>query len=517
MINCVYFLIMKNLNKEKELLDKRLRSVIEGLRSCMRTSGMMCIDTRTLIVGNRADAEDTTSQTFLEFFKKIHTFVWKSISMKNWLFTTARNIGLKTLRGSMITSFDDSQVPDMVEISFVDEVIAKDLLQKVVEQIQQLKHPDRELITLRLWEGMQFNEIAEIQGEKTDTVKRRFYRGIEKLRRSLESNSVRNVFPLPLVFTAIAHTRHCQEFTPSDTFSNKTFQEISRQSNTMLNLTTLKTFLTSNLGIALIAGLVVITGAGIGFWVYSSNNNKEPDDIQSNTNTSSSPTLTNRTPAPTKDSSPAPTQQVLPTSPETTQIPTPSPQPDYQVFKDNYITFNYPQGWTAKVVSGNVKAPLGTPYTGVSSVELSSNDSNERIEVEVVPNLGDPIGYSFDQAKPNILLEKIVVSGQVNTLTVKGEAQLVKLQESNKAILTCTVSTGSAFILLGKLSGTQFTSSPYGNPGTFGFGNVNIAGEKNGDLPESSLQILGIYYSATNADEFTKHLVEFLNSVERLG
>jgi len=381
---------MKDLNKEKELLDKAQVSDrgFEELYAYFRDDVYRYAYS---IVGNRADAEDTTSQTFLEFFKKIHTFVWKGISMKNWLFTTARNIGLKTLRGSMITSFDDSQVPDMVEISFVDEVIAKDLLQKVVEQIQQLKHPDRELITLRLWEGMQFNEIAEIQGEKTDTVKRRFYRGIEKLRRSLESNSVRNVFPLPLVFTAIAHTRHCQEFTPSDTFSNKTFQEISRQSNTMLNLTTLKTFLTSNLGIALIAGLVVITGAGIGFWVYSSNNNKEPDDIQSNTNTSSSPTLTNRTPAPT--------QQVLPTSPETTQIPTPSPQPDYQVFKDNYITFNYPQGWTAKVVSGQ----------------------------------------------------------------------------------------------------------------------VNIAGEKNGDLPESSLQILGIYYSATNADEFTKHLVEFLNSVERLG
>ncbi|MFW5720376.1 MAG: hypothetical protein ACOCXT_05100 [Candidatus Dojkabacteria bacterium] len=152
------------------------------------------------------------------------------------------------------------------------------------------------------------------------------------------------------------------------------------------------------------------------------------------------------------------TKQVLLTSPEATQISTPLPQPDYQVLKDNYITFNYLQRWTAKGVSG-----------------------------------------------------------QVNTLTVKGEAQLVKLQESNKAIQTCSVSTGSAFILLGKLSGTQFTSSPYGNPGTFGFGNVNIAGEKNGDLPESSLQILGIDYSATNADEFTKHLVEFLNSVERLG
>ncbi|MFW5720375.1 MAG: hypothetical protein ACOCXT_05095 [Candidatus Dojkabacteria bacterium] len=47
--------------------------------------------------------------------------------MKNWLFTTARNIGLKTLRGPMITSFDDSQVPDIVEISFVDEVIAEGL------------------------------------------------------------------------------------------------------------------------------------------------------------------------------------------------------------------------------------------------------------------------------------------------------------------------------------------------------------------------------------------------------
>ncbi|MFW5720374.1 MAG: RNA polymerase sigma factor [Candidatus Dojkabacteria bacterium] len=65
---------MIDLNKEKELLDKAQVSDrgFEELYTYFRDDVYRYAYS---IVGNRADAEDTTSQTFLEFFKKIHTFV----------------------------------------------------------------------------------------------------------------------------------------------------------------------------------------------------------------------------------------------------------------------------------------------------------------------------------------------------------------------------------------------------------------------------------------------------------
>ena len=42
-----------------------------------------------------------------------------------------------------------------------------------------------EVIILRVWEQCKFDEIAIIIGEKVNTVKQRFYRGIEKIKYEL--------------------------------------------------------------------------------------------------------------------------------------------------------------------------------------------------------------------------------------------------------------------------------------------------------------------------------------------
>ncbi len=79
---------------------------------------------------------DISSQTFVEFYKKLDTFEWKNISMKYWLFRTARNLSYKKFNLPQTSELDENiHVEQEYEVSFVDEIMNKDLLEKVKEEI----------------------------------------------------------------------------------------------------------------------------------------------------------------------------------------------------------------------------------------------------------------------------------------------------------------------------------------------------------------------------------------------
>src|SRR5256714_6062247 len=51
-------------------------------------------------VGNRHDAEDLTTQTFLKMLEKIGTFKWRSAPFSAWLFRIAHNLAMDHFRSA---------------------------------------------------------------------------------------------------------------------------------------------------------------------------------------------------------------------------------------------------------------------------------------------------------------------------------------------------------------------------------------------------------------------------------
>ncbi|MFW5719688.1 MAG: RNA polymerase sigma factor [Candidatus Dojkabacteria bacterium] len=257
---------MTDLHKEKELLQRAQENnkYFDELYEYLVPHVYRFAYTLT---GNRYDAEDVTSSSFTEFYRIFKTFEWRGISLRYWLFRTARNFAYRNKSHIMMSQEEINELPDEPEITFVDEIINKDMVNKVKEAILTLKQPEQELIALRIWEGMEFHDIADILGDKPATVRKRFYRCIDKVRKKLEEQNMYSAFPYPVLFSAIAKSGKSKEFLVPDT--------ISKYSPIMTGtLTTIKTFLTSNFGIAMIAGLVVLTGASIGTWVYIETKNQ---------------------------------------------------------------------------------------------------------------------------------------------------------------------------------------------------------------------------------------------------
>ena len=146
---------------------------------------------------DRTEAEDLVQETCVRAIQAMGTLRPAS-NVKSWLFTILRNIWLNQLR-------QGRAAPKIVELD-VDENTAefaveasKDPLalyvskverQQVREAIQQLSNEFREIIVLREYGELSYQEIANILGCPTGTVMSRLGRARSKLR-SLLSGSLR--------------------------------------------------------------------------------------------------------------------------------------------------------------------------------------------------------------------------------------------------------------------------------------------------------------------------------------
>lgn len=286
------------------------------------------------LVNNQADAEDITSQTFIELYKKIDSFVWQGISLKYWLFRTTKNLALKSFRQLKATQLDESYiVPGDYEVNFVDEIIEKDLVERIKEEIKQLHPVERSIINLRIWEGMSFKEIGELNNSSEDAVRMRFNRSIQKIKDSLEQKNIKRLLILPVLLTTILKAGASTSYAAPASLASIDFTTVI--STHMTALTTFKSFLASKAGVAAITATVAVTAtAGVVSVVY--NQPKQQKETTANSQT---------VPTPEPSNIKTTVTTTLTSTPTSTPITSYKPQ--------------IPQGWSVKTSSTcNAKLPL---------------------------------------------------------------------------------------------------------------------------------------------------------------
>lgn len=260
---------------------------------------------------NAHDAEDITSQTFTIFFEKFDSFNWTGVSMKFWLFKTAKNLCFKKFNLKENNQFEENTNDDIdKEISFVDEIMNQDLLDKLQEEILKLSPSEINVINLRIWEGMSFVEIAEINNSTKDKERMRFNRAIEKLRKKVQERELRALIPLPFLFTGIKQVGSSSLFSiPTKLLSGSFISSLFTKTTMSATLITIKTFLATTAGkiTAGVLATLVVTGTVTG--AYYATQNQKQDNTQTAEN-SVTPTPTTET-TPTEIVTPTPEPQVL--------------------------------------------------------------------------------------------------------------------------------------------------------------------------------------------------------------
>ena len=143
---------------------------------------------------NETDAEDIAIETFSKAFDKIATYN-PEFQFNTWLIAIAKNVHIDMLRKKKSTVFveitdeEDQQAYNIADTtpSIEDALITEQNLSRLLQFIKELKPHYQEVIQLRYFQEMSYQEISEQLGEPLSNVKIKLLRAKKLLAEIIES------------------------------------------------------------------------------------------------------------------------------------------------------------------------------------------------------------------------------------------------------------------------------------------------------------------------------------------
>jgi len=141
-------------------------------------------------LGEHAAAEDVTSETVTRMLEKIDGYELRGAPFQSWLFSIARNLIRDSFRSrknteviSLDAATDSNEIKRLTSAdNGIDGLADRDAL---VRLMGNLTDDQRQILTLRIVEGWQPQEIADLLGKSIDSVKSLQYRALQAMRRQL--------------------------------------------------------------------------------------------------------------------------------------------------------------------------------------------------------------------------------------------------------------------------------------------------------------------------------------------
>jgi RNA polymerase sigma-70 factor (ECF subfamily) len=135
---------------------------------------------------NRDDALDITQETFIDLWNSLKKFKYKSDqSFHGFIFTiTKRKLYHYYKNKPKVASLDE-----ISEKYLIQPTIKQEDDGYILNQINELTSNDQDIIRLRYWSQMTFNEIAAVLNITETAAKVRHHRALQKLKISLNKNN----------------------------------------------------------------------------------------------------------------------------------------------------------------------------------------------------------------------------------------------------------------------------------------------------------------------------------------
>jgi RNA polymerase sigma-70 factor (ECF subfamily) len=135
-------------------------------------------------VGDRATAEDFTSETFVRALRRIDSLSFQGRDVGAWLVTIARNILLdhvKSSRFRLEVTTADMRDADRATPGPEDAVLQALASAELLAGMRQLSADQQECVALRFMQGLSVAETAAAMGKKDGAVKALQHRAVRRL------------------------------------------------------------------------------------------------------------------------------------------------------------------------------------------------------------------------------------------------------------------------------------------------------------------------------------------------
>jgi RNA polymerase sigma-70 factor (ECF subfamily) len=144
-------------------------------------------------VGNRHDAEDLTTQTFVKMLESIGKFRWQSAPFSAWLFRIAHNLAMDHFRAGKRWQ-PEEEVPEpeadestSAEVGALESIGRKSML----ELIDDLSHEQQQVLTLKFVFNFANAEAATILGKTEGAIKSLQHRALVSLQKQIEEREAK--------------------------------------------------------------------------------------------------------------------------------------------------------------------------------------------------------------------------------------------------------------------------------------------------------------------------------------
>lgn len=165
-----------------ELVEGCKRGDAQCYQLLYRKYSKAMYNTSLRIVNNTADAEDVLQESFLDAFRSLHDFHYRS-TFGAWLKKIVINKSINILRKRRhgLIDMESTELQDMAEEEPVDEAAIQYRIEEVKKTITRLPDGYRTVLSLYLLEGYDHEEISQILNISHNTVRTQYVRAKQKL------------------------------------------------------------------------------------------------------------------------------------------------------------------------------------------------------------------------------------------------------------------------------------------------------------------------------------------------
>jgi len=165
-----------------ELVERCKQGHAPSYQALYQQYAKAMFNTSLRIVNNRADAEDVLQEAFVDAFRSLNDFHYRS-TFGAWLKRIVINKSINVLRKRKVhlMEIEEESMGEIPQEESVDESEIAYKVQQVKKAIEKLPDGYRTVLTLYLLEGYDQEEISEIIGITHNTVRTQYVRAKQKL------------------------------------------------------------------------------------------------------------------------------------------------------------------------------------------------------------------------------------------------------------------------------------------------------------------------------------------------
>lgn len=134
-------------------------------------------------VGNKEDAEDITSETFIKAYNNINSFDLKKwTKFSSWLYTISNNLIIDLYKRNS-NHWEYNRVEERIDekVNIADQADINFKIDQIKSFLNTLDPSHKEIFALRTWNDMSYEEIASIVGKSKENCKQIYHRVLQKI------------------------------------------------------------------------------------------------------------------------------------------------------------------------------------------------------------------------------------------------------------------------------------------------------------------------------------------------